>query len=180
MSMSFAVTAIEACDYIKAYDKARTAVTGEHQMNISMHAESNVWYVEIDTDTHRTFLELCANLYAELPSGEAATLPVPENEDDAVLNAGFPVPEEIQGSDENWPGAAIGEGVGEDDEDDSEEFEDDTEEEDEDEEVESDDDEEEEQQDASQNDASQNDRIVKLKKPNFTQPTGNKHITVTG
>jgi hypothetical protein len=173
MSMMFPVSSNDAIEYVKAYEKVRESVSGAHGFRVWTESDSTTWYAEIDTDNHRTFLELCASLYTELPSADAVTAPVPESdEEEEFLNTGFPV----ASKDDSWPGAAIGEGVGE-----EEEESEDDEEEDEDEDEEDDEDEDEEE-DEPEEETSQNDEkvVTKLLKPKFVQTTSNKNISVVG
>lgn len=78
--MAFFVGAEEASDFIRAYDKVRNDISGQHQLRAYAESDSRNWVVELDTDSHRTFLELCANLHAELPAvPEEADEPYTEN-----------------------------------------------------------------------------------------------------
>lgn len=75
MSMVLFMPASEAADFLKAYDKVKNSISGDHTVKMRTEPGTNVWYVSLEADNYRTFLELCAYVYAEIP---VERVPAPE------------------------------------------------------------------------------------------------------
>lgn len=192
--MSFAafVSLEEAGDFAAAYEKVASSVPGEHSFSIVYdHGDdvpdgsSGSWLVQIKARGHRTFMELMANLHVEMPPAreevqipeEYVTSAVESASDDAVLKLQEDI-QNVASDQDSWPGAAIGEGVEEDDSDD-----DDSEEDDEDDSDDEDDDEDDdfEDEDGDEEEHQADDkRVVKLPKAVTIARTRSSAVTIQG
>lgn len=187
MSFSAYVNLHEAGNFAKAYERVISvgAVSGETGFNLSYEETTPIgvdgqWLVQIKAENYRVFMELMAHLHLEMPEEVVPVVPSGESED-GIDDAEFSDGSVENNPNENAPEFQDGKSESEDEEeesDDDEEYEDDdTEDEDDNEEGdEGDDEEEEEEKPEAQND----ERRLKLKRPNNVTPTENKNISFVG
>lgn len=111
MSFGFFVQLNEAMQFAEAYEKVAGSVSGQHNFSTSYEFTTPAngtgpWLVNISCDNHRTFMELLANMHLEMPELLPTSPPAEKSEETSSE-------QNIASEDDSWPGAAIGEGVGE-------------------------------------------------------------------
>jgi hypothetical protein len=89
MAMVLFMSANDAVDILKAYQKVRNSIPGSHSVGAKAENDSTNWMVSIDIPSHDhlTFLEVCANIYAELPNPHITVIPVDPAEVEHVEKA---------------------------------------------------------------------------------------------